>query len=180
MIKPQPLLRPDRMPQRDQAHDKTRRQQRIQRRIEDVPKPQIPPPDLPHLARLVADEPGRHEIQHALHHVQIPAAVDGVDGGGVEAQKQQTEEDLHGVLVHGRAHAVRVQVRPVGRRGARGPGDEVGGVRVVLDEPAAPEVGDAALVARGADDAEGVLVHGCFDHVGGGGGDGGEEGRVAF
>ena len=58
-------------------------------------------------------------------------------------------------------------MRAVRRRGAVAPGHEVGGVGVVLDEPAAPEVGDAALVAGGGDDAEGVLVHGRFDDVGG-------------
>ena len=61
-----------------------------------------------------------------------------------------------------------------------GPGDEVGGVGVVLDEPAAPEVGDAFLVAGGTDDAEGVEVDGAFDGVGGFGGGGGDEDGVAF
>lgn len=70
-------------------------------------------------------------------------------------------------------------MRPVGCGGAVGPGDEVGGVGVVLDEPAAPEVGDAALVAGGGDDAEGVLIDGGFDDVGGGGGGEVVEGGVA-
>lgn len=60
------------------------------------------------------------------------------------------------------------------------PGDEVGRVVVVLDEPAAPEVGDAFLVAGGADDAQGVQVDRAFDGVGGFGGGGGYEDGVAF
>ena len=45
--------------------------------------------------------------------------------------------------------------------------DEVQRVLVVLYEPAAPEVRDAFLVARGADHAQGVQVDGALDGVGG-------------
>ena len=71
-------------------------------------------------------------------------------------------------------------MRPVGRSGAVAPGHEIRGVGLVLDQPAAPQVGDAALVAGAGDDAEGVLVDGGFDDVGGRGGDGAVEGRVAL
>jgi hypothetical protein len=44
---------------------------------------------------------------------------------------------------------------------------EAGWVLVVLHNPAAPEVGDALLVARGADDGHSVQIDGFLDGVGG-------------
>lgn len=155
-------------------------QEGVQGAVEDVPEPDIIPPHLPELDCLVRDEAKRHHIQHPLHHIQIPRRIDRVDRRRIQHQIQEREEYLHGVLVHGRAHPVGVEVLPEPRVGFSGPGDEVGGVGVVLDEPAAPEVGDAFLVARGADDAEGVQVDGAFDGVGGFGGVGGDEDGVAF
>ena len=61
-------------------------------------------------------------------------------------------------------------MRPEIRVAFTGPRNEVGGVGVVLDEPTAPEVGDAFLVAGGSDDRERVEVDGSFDGVGGIGG----------
>lgn len=87
---------------------------------------------------------------------------------------------MDGVLVKGGTHPVGVEMVPEVGVGFAGPGDEVRRGGVVLDEPAAPEVGDAFLVSRGADDAEGVEVDGAFDGVGGFGGFGGDEDGVAF
>lgn len=142
-------------------------EERVQRAIEHIPKADIIPSHLPELGALVRHEPQGHEIQHPLHDIQITVSVDRVDRCGVEDQVEQRKEYLHGVLVDRGAHPVGVEMRPVVRVGFAGPGDEVGRGGVVLDQPAAPEVGDAFLVAGRADDGEGVEVDGAFDCVGG-------------
>ena len=55
---------------------------------------------------------------------------------------------------------------PVVGVGFLGPGNEVGRVLVILHEPAAPEVGDAFLIARAANDAQGVQVNRTLDGIG--------------
>ena len=83
-------------------------------------------------------------------------------------------------MVEGSAHPVGIEVGPEVCVGFSVPGDEVGGKVVVLDQPAAPEVGDAFLVAGGADDTEGVEIDSSFDSVGGFGGLARNENGVAF
>lgn len=170
----------DRVAEGDHARDEGDAEQRVQGAVEDVPEADVVAADLPELGALVGDEAEGHEVEDALDDVEVAARVDGVDGGGVEDEVEEREEDLDGVLVQGRAHPVRVEVRPEIGVGFAVPGDEVGRVRIVLDEPAAPEVGDAFLVARGADDTQGVEVDGALDGVGGFGGRGGDEDGVAF
>lgn len=60
------------------------------------------------------------------------------------------------------------------------PSNEIGGIGIVLDKPALPEVGDAFLVARRTDDTESMEVDSAFDGIRGFGGDGGDEDGVAF
>lgn len=172
LVEPSPLALAvrviERFPERDHPRHERYRQQGVQRAVEHVPKAQVMPSYLPQLVGLVADEAERHDIQYALHHIQVARGVDRIDCARVQCQKEHREEDLHGVLVAGGAHAVRVQVGPVVRRGFGLVLGEGGGIRFRLDEPATPEVGDAALVAGGPEDEEGVLVDGALDDIGGG------------
>ena len=59
-------------------------------------------------------------------------------------------------------------------------GDKVGGIEIILDEPAAPEIANTFLVTRGADDAKGVEVDGALNDVSGFRGFGGDEDGVTF
>lgn len=144
--------------------------QAIKRAIEDVPETDIKPPHFPEFRTFVCYKAQCHEIQHAFHDIQIAVLVDGVDCNGIQNQIEYGEENLDGVLIDGSAHPIGVEMRPEIRVAFTGPRNEVGGVGVVLDEPAAPEVGDAFLVAGGSDDRKSVEIDGSFDGVGGIGG----------
>lgn len=166
--------------QGDHPRDEGDAQEGIQGAVKHIPETNVIPSHLPEFGALVRDETKGHEIQYPLHYIQIPRRIDRINRRREQHQIQKREEDLDGVLVKGRTHPIRVEMVPEIRVGFSRPGDEVGGGGVVLDEPAAPEVGDAFLVARGADDAEGVEVDGAFDCVGRFGGFGGDEDGVAF
>lgn len=164
----------------DHAEDKGDGEQGVQGAVEHVPEGQVEAADLVELVDLVADEAQGENVQQALDNIQVGVGVDGVDGARVQAQVDEREDDLHPVLVPGHAHAVRVEVGPEVGVGLVLELDEARGVLVVLDDPAAPEVRDALLVAGRADDGDGVQVDGLFDGVGGLGGLAVDEDRVAL
>ncbi len=144
--------------------------QGIERAVKHVPETNVEPPHLPELRTLVRHEAQGHEIQDAFDDIQVAVAVDGVDGHRIQDEIEDREENLDGVLIDRRAHPIGVEVRPELRVAFAGPGNEVGGVGVILDEPSAPEIGDAFLVAGGPDDGESMEIDGPFDGVGGIGG----------
>lgn len=144
--------------------------QGVERAVKHVPEPNVEPPHFPELRTLVRHEAQCHEIQYAFDDIQVAVAVDGVDGHRIQDKIEDREENLDGVLIDWGAHPIRVEVRPEPRVAFAGPGNEVGGVGVVLDEPTAPEIGDAFLVAGGPDDGERMEIDGSLDGVGGIGG----------
>jgi len=153
--------------QRHHAQDEGGCEQRVERRVEEVPEPEVVPPDLAELVELVAHEPQRHGVEDALGDVQVAGRVDRVHGYRVEGQVQHGEEQLAYVLVERDPHPVRVEVSPVARIGPVLVLDKPGRVLVVLAEPAVPEVLDAFLIPRGPDDPQRMQVHCAFDDVGG-------------
>lgn len=69
----------DRMSQGDQARDEADAEEGVEGRIEDVPKTDVIPTDLPELAEFIEDETSCHEIQYTLHDIQITCRVDCID-----------------------------------------------------------------------------------------------------
>lgn len=162
----------------DHAEDKGQGEQGVEGAIEHVPEGEIVAADLVELVYLVADEAQGEDVEQAFDDVEISVGVDGVDSTGVQAEVDQREDDLHPVLISRNTHAVRVEVRPeVGVRLVLVL-HEPRRVLVVLHNPAAPEVVDGFLVARGANDGHSVEVDGLLDSVGGLGGLAIDEDRV--
>ena len=87
------------MPQSNHPRYERDAEQSVQSAIEYVPKPHIIPPHLPKLDHLIRNEPQRHDIQHPLHHIQIPPRINRINRRSIQHQIQQRKEDLHRVLV---------------------------------------------------------------------------------
>ena len=168
MVVPGPLVRAAvaRSRQGQNAEDEGRRQEGVEGQVEDVPEGDVVAADLPQLDELVQDEAQGEDVEDALDDVNVAGLVDRVDDLRVEDQEQDREEGLDGILILRHPHAIGVEVIPVVRARALVVVNEAGRIEVVLDEPAAPEVDDALLVSRRADDAERMGVHGTFDDVG--------------
>jgi len=137
----------------------------IEGAVEHVPEGDVEAADLPELVGFVAYEANGEDVQQALDNIKITCRVDGVDGARVESEVNKGEGNLHPVLVAWDAHTVWVQMRPVACVGLVLEVDEAAGVFVVLHDPTAPEVVDALLVSRRADDGNGMKVDCLLDSV---------------
>lgn len=156
-----------RMGQAHHAQDKRDGDEGVQDAIEGGPEAQDVVAGLVELSKLVADETDGEDVEQHLGHVETAGRVGGVDGDGVEDEEADGDQELGGVLVAGHADAVGIEVGEEADLVPVGVVDKGGGIVLVLDQPAAPEVVDAFLVTRGGDDVDGVEVNGPFDDVGG-------------
>ena len=151
----------------DHAEDERNSEERVQRAVEHVPEGEVEAADLPELVDLVADEAQREDIQQTLDDIQIGVCVNSINCACVQPQEDEREDDLHPILVSWNAHAVWVKMCPEVGVGLVLKLHEAGWVLVVLHDPAAPEVGDALLIARRADNGHSVQIDGLLDGVGG-------------
>lgn len=96
--------------QGDKAEREAGRQQAVQHGVEGAPEAKDAVAGLPELGQLVADEAEREDVEQALDKVDAAGPVDRVHGDGVQAEVDEGDEHLGGILVAGRAHAVGVEV----------------------------------------------------------------------
>lgn len=94
---------------------------------------------------LITNETKGEYVNQSFHSVEITSGVDGIDGAGVQSQVDKGEEQLGGILVHGRPHAVRIKMGEETRIITMGEFDEGGGVIFVLNQPSLPEIAYAFL-----------------------------------
>jgi hypothetical protein len=94
---------------------------------------------------LITDEAKGEYINQCFHGVKITSGVDGIDGAGVQGQVDKREEQLGGVLVHGRPHSIRIKMGEERWVVTSSEFDERGRVIFVLNQPSLPEVTYAFL-----------------------------------
>ncbi|TLS26982.1 hypothetical protein PpBr36_04011 [Pyricularia pennisetigena] len=141
-------------------------QQPIENAIQSIPEPQDAIARLPDLGDLVANETERKEVHETLDDIKFAGAVDRADGARVQAQIDEGNHKLGCVLVDRGAHAIGVHVDEEAGVSLVMVVNKVGGIILILNQPTAPQVTDAFLIARGADDAQGMQVDGAFNDVG--------------
>ena len=166
--------------QGDEPEDERGGDQTVEYAVESGPEIDDGKPGFPDLGDLVKHVPQCKGVEETLDNVELPAGVDAVHRQRVQHQVGEADQHLRPVLVHGGAHAVRVEMGPEARVVLVVVLDECRRVVLVLHQPAAPQVVDAFLVARAADDPKRVQVDCLFDHVGGLGRFVVDDDRVAF
>jgi hypothetical protein len=134
--------------QGDDSCNQTRRKKSIQNEIEDIPEPDIKSPYFPELAEFIAQEPSSEDIKDDFNDVEISSRIDRVNCAGIKSQIDEREDDLCGILVNGRAHAIGVNVSPVVCISFLLVLYELRGIIFILYEPSSPEIIDALLVSR--------------------------------
>jgi hypothetical protein len=150
----------------NEAQDKRGREKRVQESIKGTPESQNLVSGLVDLDHLVADKSNGEQIEQNLGRVEIARWVDRVDGHGVEGEVHDGEKHLRSILIHGGTHAIRVKVHEKAGVGLVLVIDKDGRIVFVLNKPASPEVANALLVARGANDPDVVKVDRLFNHIG--------------
>ena len=150
----------------DHAQHKRYSEEGVEGAVEHVPERKIVAADFPELVDLVAHKAQSEDVEQTLDNVEIAVGIDGVDSTSVQAQKDERQGNLHPVLVTRHTHAVWVEMGPVAGVCLFVEGNKPRRVLVILHNPAAPQVRDALLVARGPDDGDGVYVDGLFDGIG--------------
>jgi hypothetical protein len=152
-----------RVAKRDHTQDKGNGKKRVQCAVEHVPERNVEPSNLPELVGLVAYKANSKDVEQTFNNTR---GVNSVDCASVKPEEDEGEGDLNPILVSRDAHTVWVQMCPVARIGLVLVVDESARVLVVLHHPSSPEVVDALLVARRADDRDGVQIDCLLDGVG--------------
>lgn len=125
------------------------------------------PSDFPQLIRFVADKCQRHDVKNGLDNVQVSGGIDCVHNDGVEHKIDEREDDHAHILIERSSYAIRMKMDPEVGIVLVLVLDEIGRVTLFLAEPAVPEVLDAFLVARGADDSQRMEVNCTLNDIGG-------------
>lgn len=150
-----------------EPEDKACHDERIQCVVERIPKAEDVVTGLPELGELVQDEAKGEDVQDDFDGIEAAVRVEGREHNRVQGEVDDGDEHLGSVLVHGGAHAVRFEVSEQAGVRLVLVVDKGGRVVLVLHQPAAPEIVDALLIARAADDAQRMQVDGLLHHIGG-------------